>query len=165
MKLKSAKGKSLANEIIAEALYVFSIGTNDFIVNYLVLPIRPAQYTAVEYITYLVGLADQAIRDLYDLGGRKIVFSGLAPFGCIPSARTLNHDEPGECNEEYNQLARSFNAGLQDTVRKLNTDLAGAQVVYTETYSTVASIVASPSEYGKQTFICDPNNCEAIIYL
>ncbi|TVU10878.1 hypothetical protein EJB05_44432 [Eragrostis curvula] len=147
-KLKEAKGESLANEIIAEALYIFSIGTNDFIVNYFVLPVRPAQYTAQEYVTYLVGLADAAIRDLYDLGARKISFSSLAPFGCIPSARTLNHDEPGECNEEYNQLARRFNAELLDALRKLNGDLAGALVVYTETYSVVDSIVANPSEYG-----------------
>ncbi|GJN32944.1 hypothetical protein PR202_gb21489 [Eleusine coracana subsp. coracana] len=149
-KLKTAKGESLANEIIAEALYIFSIGTNDFIVNYFVLPIRPAQYAAAEYVTYLIGLAGEAIRDLYDLGGRKIVFTGLAPFGCIPSARTLNHDEPGGCNEEYNQLARKFNAELQDTLRKLNDDLDGAQLVYSETYGPVASIVANPSEYGKE---------------
>jgi phospholipase/lecithinase/hemolysin len=145
----------LASEIITEALYIFSIGTNDFIVNYFVLPIRPAQYTAPEYVTYLVGLAGAAIRDLYDLGASKLVFSGLAPFGCIPSVRTLNREEPGECNVEYNQLARRFNAELQGTVRKLNNELTGAQVVYSETYSVVASIVANPSEYGKQFGVTD----------
>ncbi|XP_062193307.1 GDSL esterase/lipase At4g26790-like [Phragmites australis] len=147
-KLKLAKGESLANEIIAEALYIFSIGTNDFIVNYLVLPLRPAHYTAPEYVTYLVGLADEAVRHAYDLGARKMELTGLAPFGCIPSARTLNHDEPGECNEEYNQLAMRFNAELKEAVRKLNDDLASAQVVYAETYSVVAAIVANPSDYG-----------------
>jgi phospholipase/lecithinase/hemolysin len=146
-----AKGEFLASEIITEALYIFSIGTNDFIVNYFVLPIRRAQYTAPEYVTYLVGLAGAAIRDLHDLGASKLVFSGLAPFGCIPSVRTLNREEPGKCNVEYNQLARRFNAELQGTVRKLNNELAGAQVLYSETYSVVASIVANPSEYGNVT--------------
>ncbi|KAL6600534.1 hypothetical protein ACP70R_045334 [Stipagrostis hirtigluma subsp. patula] len=147
-KLKVAKGESMANEIIAEALYVISIGTNDFIVNYFVLPLRRAQYTPPEYVAYLVGLAGEAVRAIYDLGARKIEFTGLAPFGCVPSARTLNHDEPGECNEEYNEVAMRFNAELQAALRKLNGELAGAQVVYAETYGIVSAIVANPTDYG-----------------
>lgn len=147
-RLGVAKGQSVADEIVAEALYIFSIGTNDFILNYFVLPVRPAQYTAPEYVDYLVGLAEAAVRDAYDLGARKMDFTGLAPFGCVPSARTLNHDEPGECNEEYNQLARRFNAQLQEALRRLNGELAGAQVVYADTYSVLSAIVANPSEYG-----------------
>ncbi|RLM75661.1 GDSL esterase/lipase [Panicum miliaceum] len=146
-RLKLVKGESVANKIIAEALYIFSIGTNDFILNYLVLPLRPAQYTAPEYVAYLIALADAAVRDAYDLGAWKIEFTGLAPFGCVPAARTLNHDEPGECNEEYNKLARRFNAELQQAVWKLNDELAGAQVVYTETYSVGSAIIANPSDY------------------
>ncbi|KAL6839010.1 hypothetical protein ACP4OV_031170 [Aristida adscensionis] len=147
-RLKAAKGESTANEIIAEALYVFSIGTNDFIVNYFVLPLRRAQYTPPEYVTYLVGLADAAVRAVYELGARKIEFTGLAPFGCMPSARTMNHESPGECNEEYNELARRFNAELQAALRKIDGELTGVQVVYAETYSLVSAIVANPSEYG-----------------
>nr|CAB3452843.1 unnamed protein product [Digitaria exilis] len=147
-RLKRAKGESVANKIITEALYIFSIGTNDFILNYLVLPLRPAQYTAPEYVAYLIGHADAAVRGAYDLGARKILFVGLAPFGCVPAARTLNRDEPGECNEEYNQLAIKFNAELQEAISKLNGDLAGAQVVYIDTYNMASGIVANPLDYG-----------------
>ncbi|CAL5090568.1 unnamed protein product [Urochloa decumbens] len=146
-RLRLAKGESVANEIITEALYVFSIGTNDFIVNYFVFPLRPAQYTVTEYITYLIGLANVAVRNAYDLGARKMEFTGLAPFGCLPSSRSLNYDEPGKCNE-YNQLAMRFNSELQEAVRKLNRDLAGAQVVYADTYSLGSAIFANPSDYG-----------------
>ncbi|WVZ64683.1 hypothetical protein U9M48_014173, partial [Paspalum notatum var. saurae] len=147
-RLRAAKGSAAADEIMAEALYIFSIGTNDFIVNYLALPLRPAQYTAVEYVAYLVGLAEAAVRDAYDLGARKVDFTGLAPFGCVPSARTMNRDAPGECDEEHNRLAAAFNAQLQDAVARLNADLAGARVVYADTYNAVSAIVASPSDYG-----------------
>ncbi|CAL5079816.1 unnamed protein product [Urochloa decumbens] len=147
-RLRLAKGESVANEIITEALYVFSIGTNDFIVNYFVFPLRPAQYTVTEYITYLIGFANVAVRNAYDLGARKMEFTGLAPFGCLPSSRSLNYDEPGKCNEEYNQLAMRFNSELQEAVRKLNRDLAGAQVVYADTYSLGSAIFANPSDYG-----------------
>ncbi|CAN6210220.1 unnamed protein product [Urochloa humidicola] len=147
-RLKLAKGESVANKIIAEALFIFSIGTNDFILNYFVLPLRCARYTTPEYVAYLIGLADAAVRDAYHLGARKIVFTGLVPFGCIPAERTLNLDEPGSCNEEYNQWARRFNAELQDAVRKLNGDLVGAHMVYADTYSVLSAIVANPSHYG-----------------
>lgn len=147
-RLQLAKGESIANDIIAEALYIFSIGTNDFIVNYFVVPLRQAQYTPPEYVAYLVGLAEAAVRDAYGLGARKMEFTGLAPFGCIPAARTLNNDEPGECNEEYNRLAVRFNDGLQEVLTRLNGELAGARIVYAETYSVVADIVANPSDYG-----------------
>lgn len=147
-RLKVAKGESAANEIIAEALYIFSIGTNDFIVNYLTFPLRRAQFTPPEYVAYLVGLAEAAVRDAYGLGARKMEFTGLAPFGCIPAARTLNYDDPDECNEEYNRLAVRFNAALQEALRRLNAELVGARVVYAETYSVLSDIVANPSDYG-----------------
>ncbi|CAN6195303.1 unnamed protein product [Urochloa humidicola] len=147
-RLRHAKGESVANKIIAEALFVLSIGTNDFILNYLALPLRRAQYTAPQYVAYLIGHADAAVRDAYHLGARKIVFTGLGPFGCIPAERTLNLAEPGACNEEYNQLAMGFNAELKDAVRNLNGDPVGAHVVYADTYDVLSAIVATPSRYG-----------------
>ncbi|CAN6181690.1 unnamed protein product [Urochloa humidicola] len=150
-RLRHAKGESMANKIIAEALFVFSIGTNDFILNYFALPLRRAQYATPEhYVAYLIGRADAAVRDAYHhLGARKIVFTGLGPFGCIPAERTLNLADPGACNEGYNQLAMRFNAELKDAVRNLNDgDLVGAHVVYADTYNVLSAIVATPSRYG-----------------
>ncbi|KAF0915722.1 hypothetical protein E2562_038428 [Oryza meyeriana var. granulata] len=146
-KLKLAKGEYVANEIITEALYVFSIGTNDFIINYFNLPLRPAHYTTAEYIAYLVAEADAAVRAAYELGARKIFFAGLAPIGCLPSARTLNHD-PGECNEEHSQVAVAFNAELTEAIGKLNDELTGARVVYSDTYDVLSAVLSSPSDYG-----------------
>uniref|UniRef100_A0A0D9XB67 GDSL esterase/lipase n=1 Tax=Leersia perrieri TaxID=77586 RepID=A0A0D9XB67_9ORYZ len=147
-KLKVAKGEDEANEIITEAIYIFSIGTNDFIINYFNIPLRPAKYTTEEYIAYLVSEADAAVRAIYDLGARKVLFAGLAPIGCLPSSRTLNHDAPGECNEEHTQVAVAFNAALTEAISKLNDDLAGARVAYSDTFTVLSSILSNPSDYG-----------------
>uniref|UniRef100_M8CU77 GDSL esterase/lipase n=1 Tax=Aegilops tauschii TaxID=37682 RepID=M8CU77_AEGTA len=147
-RLKQAKGQAVADEIIAEALYIFSIGTNDFFVNYYVMPLRAAKYTPTEYATYLVGLAEDAVRHAYELGARKVMLSGIPPFGCVPAARTMNRDAPGECNEEYNRVARSYNAGVRDAVVRLGAELAGARVVYLDVYDVPSAIFADPSEYG-----------------
>ena len=147
-RLKQAKGQAVADEIIAEALYIFSIGTNDFFVNYYVIPLRAAKYTPTEYATYLVGLAEDAVRHAYELGARKVMLSGIPPFGCVPAARTMNRDAPGECNEEYNRVAQSYNAGVRDAVVRLGAELAGARVVYLDVYDVPSAIFADPSEYG-----------------
>uniref|UniRef100_A0ACD5Y418 Uncharacterized protein n=1 Tax=Avena sativa TaxID=4498 RepID=A0ACD5Y418_AVESA len=148
-RLKLAKGDAVAEKIIAGALYVFSIGTNDFMVNYFLMPVRPAEYTPEEYVAYLVGLAEAAVREVYELGGRKIMFNGIPPFGCVPAMRTMNRDAPGECNEEYNRVALRYNAEVQAALSRLNGELgAGAQVVYSDVYDVPYDMFANPSGYG-----------------
>ncbi|XP_040383568.1 GDSL esterase/lipase At2g04570-like isoform X2 [Oryza brachyantha] len=147
-RLKVAKGEDVADEIIAEALYVFSVGTNDFIINYFHLPLRRAAYTTAEYVAHLVGEAGAAVRAAYELGARRVIFAGLAPIGCLPSARTLNHDAPGECDEEQSQVAVAFNSALAEAIEKLNDELAGARVVYSDTYNVISAVLSNPSDYG-----------------
>ncbi|KAL6594263.1 hypothetical protein ACP70R_048456 [Stipagrostis hirtigluma subsp. patula] len=148
-KLKLSKGESLANETIAEALYIFSIGNNDIGVNYFLLLIRRVQYTPAQYVTYLIGLAGAAVRAAYGLGARKIQLTGILPVGCVPAMRTLNLHQPGKCNEEFNQLAMRFNAELQELAGKLNGELDGVVVVYADQLNSVVSaIVANPLHYG-----------------
>ncbi|CAL5080455.1 unnamed protein product [Urochloa decumbens] len=147
-RLKAAKGESPAKEIIGEALYIWSIGTNDFIENYYNLPERRMQYTVGEYEAYLLGLAEAAIRRVHVLGGRKMDFTGLTPMGCLPAERVGNRDDPGECNEQYNAVARTFNAKLQGLVAKLNKELPGLRLVFADTYQLLAAVVSKPADYG-----------------
>lgn len=144
-RLKMAKGEAAAKEIIGEALYIWSIGTNDFIENYYNLPSRRMEYTVGEYQAYLVGLAEAAIRRVHALGGRKMDFTGLTPMGCLPAERVGNR---GTCNQEYNAVARSFNARIKELIAKLNKDLPGLQLVFADTYDLLASVVDKPAAYG-----------------
>jgi hypothetical protein len=147
-RLKIAKGEATAKEIISEALYIWSIGTNDFIENYYNLPSRRMKYTVSEYESYLLGLAEAAIRRVHALGGRKMDFTGLTPMGCLPAERMGNR---GDCNEEYNAVARSFNGKMQELVAKLNMDLPGLRLVFAETYDLLAAVVDKPADYGEST--------------
>ncbi|KAK3129326.1 hypothetical protein QOZ80_6BG0477710 [Eleusine coracana subsp. coracana] len=144
-RLKAAKGEAAAKEIIREALYIWSIGTNDFIENYYNLPSRRMEYTVSEYEAYLLGLAEAAIRRVHGLGGRKMDFTGLTPMGCLPAERVGNR---GECNQEYNAVARSFNAKLRELVDKLNKDLPGLRLVFADTYDLLAAVVDKPANFG-----------------
>lgn len=83
-KLKEYVGDEKANKIVSEALYLISLGTNDFLENYYVNPDRQSQFTISQYEDFLVGLARNFIQELYGLGARKISLSGLSPMGCLP---------------------------------------------------------------------------------
>jgi hypothetical protein len=153
----SRLGAAGAEEIVGEALYIWSIGTNDFIENYYNLPQRRMQYpTAAGYAAYLLALTEAAVREVHALGGRKMDFTGLTPMGCLPAERLGNRDDPGQCNEEYNAVARSFNAELRGKlVPTLNRELAGLRLVYADTYDLFAAVVAKPGDYGT----CSPACC------
>ena len=167
-RLKAARGEAAAREIVAEALYIWSIGTNDFIENYYNLPERRLQYTVGEYQAYLLGLAEAAIRRVHALGGRKMDFTGLTPMGCLPAERIGNRDDPGECNEQYNAVARTFNAKLQELVAKLNSQLPGLHLVFADTYQLLAAVVNRPADYGNHThsidsFLAPSQDCHAML--
>lgn len=132
-RLTAAKGESEASEIIANALYYFSIGNNDIGVNYFLLPHRRLQFSRPEYAAFLIGIISAAVREVYQLGGRRIQLTSILPVGCVPAMRTVNLHQPGECMEDFNQFALLFNTELQKTASKLSSELPGATVVYFRT--------------------------------
>ncbi|XP_026451716.1 GDSL esterase/lipase At2g04570-like [Papaver somniferum] len=89
-KLTNFQGEEKAAKIIREALYIVSIGTNDFMFNYLTVPIRPLQFNIVNFEILLAENDGKFIKDLYNLGARKIALGGTIPMGCLPFARNLN---------------------------------------------------------------------------
>ncbi|TVU02010.1 hypothetical protein EJB05_52545, partial [Eragrostis curvula] len=147
-KLRSFYGDDKARETLSEALYIVSMGTNDFLENYNAVPQGHAAQsaTASEYGAYLLGVAESFVRALHSLGARKVDLNGLPPMGCLPMER---HVVSGACTEAYNSVARNFNAGVRDLVARLDAELGGgARVVYGDVYSGVADVLADPAAYG-----------------
>ncbi|WRX10686.1 GDSL lipase/esterase - like 10 [Theobroma cacao] len=111
--------------IISEALYLISIGTNDFLENYYALPEIQSQFTVQEYEDFLIGIAENFVRQIYGLGARKMSLTGLPPIGCLPVQRATNFEDPLNCVEERNKVALEFNGKLKLLVAKLDEDLPG----------------------------------------
>ncbi|KAL3509970.1 hypothetical protein ACH5RR_029371 [Cinchona calisaya] len=152
-KLKAYAGTVKANSIIAEALYIISIGTNDFLENYYTMPNRRSQYTIDQYQGFLLGIAEQFTKELYQLGARKIVLTGLPPMGCLPLERTTNFfgGNGDGCMETYNTVALKFNGKLNGLVKKLNGELHGVSAVFSSPYYTLLQIIRKPSVFGFET--------------
>lgn len=171
-RLRAYLGDEKANVTITEALYAISIGTNDFLENYYLLPTRRHQYDIDEYQNFLAGVSQKFLRDLYHLGARKVSLGGLPPMGCLPLERTLNLLSGSECNEMYNNVAVEFNQKLASMVENLNKELPGIALVFANPYNIFLDIIQNPSQYGFEVasvaccatglfemgYACDQNN-------
>lgn len=147
-KLTAYVGKQKAEYIIGEALYLISVGTNDFLENYYTMPNRRSQYTVDQYQGFVLGLAEKFIKDLYGLGARKIALTGLPPMGCLPLERTTNYMNGGGCMESYNIVAQSFNSKLSNMIKKLNGELRGITLVPSDPYNILLQMIHRPSAFG-----------------
>ncbi|KAJ3693316.1 hypothetical protein LUZ60_008796 [Juncus effusus] len=146
-KLMLFQGETKAEETIREALHILSLGTNDFIAHYFAIPGgRSLEYNVSEYEDLLIGIAECFIRDIYNLGARKLGITGLAPFGCLPLERTTNLIL--KCKEELNVAARDFNAKLQNLVNRINLELDGMMIAFGDVYDLVNDVIQNPSSYG-----------------
>ena len=151
-KLRAYIGEEKANEIIREALYLVSIGTNDFLENYYIFPERQSQFTIQQYQDFLIGLAENFFKEIYRLGARKISLTGLPPMGCLPLERAMNIMDDHACVQEYNNVALEFNSKLGWLVNKLNKELPGFQLVSANAYNIELQIITKPSHFGNFSF-------------
>lgn len=54
IQLRNLVGTKESKDIIRNALFVMSVGSNDFLLDYYVDPTRSHQYTVAQYVNYLM---------------------------------------------------------------------------------------------------------------
>ncbi|GJU71511.1 GDSL esterase/lipase-like protein [Tanacetum coccineum] len=152
-KLKAHVGDQKAKTIISESVYLISMGTNDFLENYYTIPNTRSKYSVTQYQNYLGGIAEWFVKQLYSLGARKVSLGGLPPMGCLPLERTTSFftGNGNTCNDDYNKVALAFNGKLSGLVKRLNGELPGSKIVFSNPYGIFQQIVRKPSAYGFET--------------
>ncbi|KAF9609692.1 hypothetical protein IFM89_017891 [Coptis chinensis] len=148
MRLTKFMGMKKTNVLLHEAVYIFSIGTNDIIENYYAVPMRSSQFTIEKYEDFLLGLLGKFVLDMYKLGARKIALTGLTAFGCLPLERSTNIMEGNSCREQYNKVARDFNVKLNAMITMYNKELKGIKLVYSAVYDSLVDAIEKPYLYG-----------------
>ncbi|CAA2954887.1 GDSL esterase lipase At5g45960-like [Olea europaea subsp. europaea] len=138
-KLKETIGKEKMEELINNALFIVSAGTNDFVVNYFTIPIRRRSYTIPTYMDFVLQQSQQFMQGLLDEGARRIGVVGLPPIGCLPIVITLYSDNAfykRECIDRYSSIARDYNQKLQTQLSAMKLKLAnsGLRIGYMDVY-------------------------------
>ncbi|XP_019426726.1 PREDICTED: GDSL esterase/lipase 7-like isoform X2 [Lupinus angustifolius] len=80
---------------LSESIYLISIGSNDYINNYLETMYYNTSklYLPKPFAKLLISNLSQQFERLYKLGARKMIFFDIGPLGCIPSiSRTHAHE-------------------------------------------------------------------------
>ncbi|OMO65238.1 Lipase, GDSL [Corchorus olitorius] len=145
IRLSELVGAKKAESIIKNAVAVMSMGTNDFLQNYFLEPIRPKQFTLEQYQIYLASWMSEDVKRMHSLGITRLVVVGVPPLGCMPLVKTLMNEET--CVEKYNTLSFSFNSKIKQKLAALRTTL-GMKIGYVDAYGIIQDAVNNPKKYG-----------------
>ncbi|OAY80718.1 GDSL esterase/lipase At5g42170-like [Ananas comosus] len=149
-RLKAIAGEERAEYIVSESLYLVSTGTDDIVNTYFATPFRNTHYDIPSYVDFLVSKAKEFLRQLRQMGAKKIWFGGIPPIGCVPSQRTLVGGILRECEPRRNEAAQLFNSRMQNTISELGNEesFRGTILVYIDIYNILLDLIQRPYAYG-----------------
>ncbi|XVF41728.1 hypothetical protein PTKIN_Ptkin01aG0303200 [Pterospermum kingtungense] len=149
LELFNAGSRNLINdEGFKNALYIIDIGQND-LANSFDKNLSYAQVT--KRIPSIIAEIRNAVKTLYDQGGRKFWVHNTGPLGCLPQKLWLvqkkDLDRIG-CLSSYNSAAQLFNEALLRLCIELRSELAGATIVYVDIYAIKYDLIAHSGKNG-----------------
>ncbi|XVF71331.1 hypothetical protein PTKIN_Ptkin12aG0028500 [Pterospermum kingtungense] len=138
--------KELSN-YLAKSIFVSTIGSNDYIQNYLqpTLFNTSQTYDTQTFAQLLIDALSKHFERLYKLGARKVIMLEIAPLGCIPH---YTRKYEGKCHEETNQIVSIFNDKLHAMLKNLTSTLHGSMFVLARINSLGHDFITNPSKYG-----------------
>ncbi|XP_047312156.1 GDSL esterase/lipase At5g45960-like [Impatiens glandulifera] len=152
-RIEKVIGKKETQDLIGNAIFVISCGTNDFVVNYFGFPIRQKYFSLDSYQQFLIQQLHLFLKELWLAGAKKIVVVGLPPMGCLPSVISLHSIDPfsehRECIDMYSSAAQSYNFLLQKMLKASNLQNHDGRIVsYVDIYTPLNNIIQSHNKFG-----------------
>uniref|UniRef100_A0A7N0SYD9 GDSL esterase/lipase n=1 Tax=Kalanchoe fedtschenkoi TaxID=63787 RepID=A0A7N0SYD9_KALFE len=148
-KVSALTGKDRAQRLVNQAATLIVLGGNDFINNYYLVPFsfRSRQYAIPEYVQHLIQEYQKILMRLYELGGRRVIVTGIGPIGCVPGI-LARRSTRGECVAELQQAAASFNTQLATMIRALNKKLGSETFVAAQAFNMKMNLISNPQAFG-----------------
>ncbi|KAG6646798.1 hypothetical protein CIPAW_07G033500 [Carya illinoinensis] len=131
----AGSGNMIDDEAFRNALYVIDMGQNDLADSFS----KNFSYAqVVKRIPSVLREIQNAVKTLYNEGGRNFWMHSTGPLGCPPQT-------------SYNSAARLFNEGLCRLCLDTRSDVKGANIVYVDVYAIKYDLFASSTKYGFST--------------
>ncbi|XP_071703853.1 GDSL esterase/lipase At5g55050-like [Rutidosis leptorrhynchoides] len=131
---------------LTKSIFLIVIGSNDLFGYFNEDSEVSKQYTPQQYVDLLASTLKGLMKQMYVLGARKFVISGVGVIGCCPAQR--KHNALNECNLEANYLSIRYNEGLKAMLRDLKTELSDINYSYFDTYYVMSVLIQNPLSYG-----------------
>nr|XP_011467481.1 PREDICTED: GDSL esterase/lipase 2-like isoform X2 [Fragaria vesca subsp. vesca] len=143
-------GEEEANTLISRAVYLFSVGGNDysyiFGTNSSILRTQSHR----EFVGTVLGNITAAINEIYKKGGRKFGFLSLGPIGCHPALLVFQQPagKIGTCREKLTEMAQIHNKAISEALHALEIKLEGFRYSYFDFYTSMSERLNNPTKYG-----------------
>ncbi|XP_058183548.1 GDSL esterase/lipase 7-like [Rhododendron vialii] len=141
--------KDKLSKYLSALVYLINIGTSDYIHNYL----QPdhynssRQYNGEDFAELLTKKLENNLKDLYNIGARKMIVFQIGPLGCYPYI--INKFKPrSRCADDINKLVSIFNDKLNGMLKELSEKLDGSSFVTVKTFDLIKRLILSPADYG-----------------
>ncbi|CAL0314939.1 unnamed protein product [Lupinus luteus] len=116
-KHKHFKSKDKLKHHLSKSIYLISVGSNDYFLNYLKPEIRTYKnMNPEEFADYLLDQLSSKIKTIYNLGARKFVVGTVNQIGCSPNLY---------CNETINQMVKPCSDKLLMKVQEMEKKFSG----------------------------------------
>ncbi|KQJ83478.1 GDSL esterase/lipase LTL1 [Brachypodium distachyon] len=149
-KLAAYVGEDAARQRVSQALVLITLGGNDFVNNYYLVPFsaRSQQFEIHDYVPYIISEYKKILARLYELGARRVVVTGTGMIGCVPAELAM-HSLDGSCAPDLTRAADLFNPQLEQMLTELNSEL-GHDDVFLAANTNRASFdfMFNPQQYG-----------------
>ncbi|PVH65485.1 hypothetical protein PAHAL_1G006300 [Panicum hallii] len=143
---KSLAGPRRAEQLVRKATFFISAGTTDLLFHYLPSN-QSAQDSQLHYEDQLIAHVANYTQVMRKLGGRRFIFVGLPPIGCLPIVRTLLGTGPDKCHGNMNLLAASFNEKLLKLVQILKNE-PDTRAAFIDVYTIITKATTEPNNFG-----------------
>ncbi|KAK9061377.1 hypothetical protein SSX86_018558 [Deinandra increscens subsp. villosa] len=148
-RLSALIGASQTKKLVNNALVLMTLGGNDFVNNYYLVPYsaRSRQYTLPKYVPFIISEYKKILTKLYNLGARRVLVTGTGPLGCVP-AELAQHSRNGECATELQRAAELFNPQLQQMLRDLNNKIGSHVFISVDSRKMHSNFITNPEAFG-----------------
>ncbi|XVE62689.1 hypothetical protein DITRI_Ditri06bG0139800 [Diplodiscus trichospermus] len=152
VRLADLVGYDEAQRIVNDALVLITVGGNDFVNNYYLVPFSPRsrQFSLPDYVRYLISEYRNLLMRLHDLGARKVLVTGTGPLGCVPAELAMRSPS-GECAPELQRAAGLFNPQLVQMINGLNEEYGANIFIAANTHQQADDFIRNPGKYGFTT--------------
>ncbi|KAK9923828.1 hypothetical protein M0R45_032228 [Rubus argutus] len=146
--LRHKLGDDEAHTLLSNAVYLISIGANDYYAPFITNSSLFESHSHEKYVGMVIGNLTNVVKEIYKKGGRKFAFATGFPLGCVPSMRALKPGKTGTCQEEITALVQLHTRVLEKTLLKLKGQLQGFRYSNPNFYTFLSGRINNPTKYG-----------------
>ncbi|WOK91782.1 GDSL esterase/lipase [Canna indica] len=148
-RLSSLVGPEKTQRLVNEALVLITLGGNDFVNNYYLVPysVRSREFSLPDYVRYLISEYKKVLSRLYELGSRRVLVTGVGPLGCVPAELALR-STTGACDPELMRVPDLYNPQMIELLSQLNAELGSEVFVAVNAFKMHMDFISNPEAFG-----------------